>query len=410
MSDQNNNNHNDNVLQRQQQQIPKQQLYQQRNRLNAVVSSSHDSLSSYSQTHSETETTHSYDHLTGGISRTSTPSQETDTSTLMTRQVQFPEAQNYIYNNNNNNPSQQQFLSQETPPHIEIYMLPTEPPPSQPPSTSLPMNRNNNDDWPPPPNYQSEPPQYTPPSTNEISSKNNNSDATLEAGNSNYNDDELKPKLQTDRSIRMAFVRKVYFILTMQLLLTISLSVIFMYYEPMKEFVKDHQWLFFVSWILTFTTLIILFWQRKRSPLNFILLALFTIFMSYGVGTIVSMYSSKVVLQSFLITFGVFLALEVFTFQSKYDFSSWGPFLYASLWIVIFASVIGWLFPYDKGYHMAISIVSALLFSAYIIYDTYMIFNRVSPEEYILAAVDLYLDVLNLFVAIIAIIGGTGDR
>ncbi|CAG8709923.1 5540_t:CDS:2, partial [Funneliformis mosseae] len=144
------------------------------------VSSSHDSLSSYSQTHSETETTHSYDHLTGGISRTSTPSQETDTSTLMT----------------------------QTPPHIGIYMLPTEPPPSQPPSTSLPMNRNNNDDWPPPPNYQSEPPQYTPPSTNEISSKNNNSDATLEAGNSNYNDDELKPKLQTDRSIRMAFVRK----------------------------------------------------------------------------------------------------------------------------------------------------------------------------------------------------------
>ena len=92
------------------------------------------------------------------------------------------------------------------------------------------------------------------------------------------------------------------------------------------------------------------------------------------------MYSSKVVLQSFLITLGVFLALTAFTFQSKYDFSSWGPFLYAGLWIVIFALVIGWLFPYDKRYHIAISVVCALLFSAYIIYDTYMILNRVNPE------------------------------
>src|ERR1043166_3696149 len=92
------------------------------------------------------------------------------------------------------------------------------------------------------------------------------------------------------------------------------------------------------------------------------------------------MYSSKVVLQAFLLTLGVFLALTLFTLQSKYDFSSWGPFLYASLWIVIFASLIGWLFPYEKGYHIAISVISALLFSAYIIYYTYMIFKRLSPE------------------------------
>ena len=92
------------------------------------------------------------------------------------------------------------------------------------------------------------------------------------------------------------------------------------------------------------------------------------------------MYDSKVVLQAFLITLGVFLALTAFTFQSKYDFSSWGPFLYAGLWVVIFALVIGWLFPYEKGYHIAISVICALLFSAYIIYDTYMIIKRVSPE------------------------------
>ncbi|CAB4467177.1 unnamed protein product [Rhizophagus irregularis] len=363
---------------------------QQQTSLNAMASSG-DSMSmtsSFSHSHLETDTTYSHDLLTGGISRTSSPApyqlQENDTSS---RQVQFPIAENNI----NKSSPQQQELSQT------VYKPPTEPPPSVPPYLSPPLT-----------NY--EPPKYTP-SADQFRSK-NNSDIILEAGISNYNSniaEEIKASLQSDQSIRKAFVRKVYLLLTFQLLLTITLTVFFMYCEPVKRFVAEYQWLFFVSWIMTFVSLLVLFWQRKRSPLNLFLLLLFTIFMSYGIGTVVSMYSSKVVLQAFLITLGVFIALEVFTFQSKYDFSSWGPFLYVALWIVIFASVIGWLFPYDKGYHIAISVFSALLFSAYIIYDTYMILKRVSPEEYILATVDLYLDVVNLFVAIVAIIGG-GDR
>ncbi|GES92349.1 protein lifeguard 4-like [Rhizophagus clarus] len=341
----------------------------------------------------KTDTTYSHDHLTAGISRTSSPaphqsqqSQENDTSS---RQVQFPIPENNIYNSS----SQPSQAFSHT-----VYKPPTEPPPSIPPYLS-------------PHPTDSEPPKYT--SADQFRSK-NNSDLILEAGIPNYahninNIEEIKASLQSDRSVRMAFVRKVYLLLTLQLLLTITLTVFFMYCEPVKEFVAEYQWLFFVSWIMTFISLLVLFWQRKRSPLNLFLLLLFTIFMSYGIGTVVSMYSSKVVLQAFLITLGVFLALEVFTFQSKYDFSSWGPFLYAALWIVIFASVIAWIFPYDKGYHIVISVVSALLFSAYIIFDTYMILKRVSPEEYILATVDLYLDVVNLFVAIIAIIGGS-DR
>ncbi|CAG8650294.1 8646_t:CDS:2 [Cetraspora pellucida] len=123
----------------------------------------------------------------------------------------------------------------------------------------------------------------------------------------------------------------------------------------------------------------------------------------------VSLYSQQIVLEAFLITFGVFIALEIFTFQSKWDFSSWGPFLYATLWVLIFAFIFGWFLPFDHGYNIVISSIAALLFSAYIIYDTYMLAKRVSPEEYVLAAVDLYLDIINLFVAIFAILLGACD-
>ncbi|CAG8634693.1 1042_t:CDS:2 [Ambispora gerdemannii] len=172
--------------------------------------------------------------------------------------------------------------------------------------------------------------------------------------------------LQTDKSIRMAFVRKVYFLLTAQLAVTIGISLWFMNHT-VSTFVLTHSHLL----------------NHK-----------------------VSVYNSKVVLQAFIITFGVFIALVLFTLQSKIDFSAWGPFLYAGLWAIILAGFIGWLFPFERGYHIAISGITALLFCGYIIYDTYMIFNKLSPEEYVLAAIDLYLDILNLFVAILALLGG----
>lgn len=43
----------------------------------------------------------------------------------------------------------------------------------------------------------------------------------------------------------------------------------------------------------------------------------------------------------------------------------------------------------------------ACLFSLFIVYDTWRIMHHCSPEEYIMACVDLYLDILNLFMYIL---------
>jgi len=41
-------------------------------------------------------------------------------------------------------------------------------------------------------------------------------------------------------------------------------------------------------------------------------------------GTIVTFYDVDLVLKAFVITSAVFIALTVYTMQSKYDFSTWG--------------------------------------------------------------------------------------
>ena len=53
----------------------------------------------------------------------------------------------------------------------------------------------------------------------------------------------------------------------------------------------------------------------------------------------------------------------------------------------------------------AISVGGALLFSLFIVFDTYMMMHKLSPEEYMLAAINLYLDILNLFLHILRILG-----
>lgn len=53
----------------------------------------------------------------------------------------------------------------------------------------------------------------------------------------------------------------------------------------------------------------------------------------------------------------------------------------------------------------AISVAGAILFSLFIVFDTYMMMHKLSAEEYILAAINLYLDILNLFLQILKLLG-----
>lgn len=58
--------------------------------------------------------------------------------------------------------------------------------------------------------------------------------------------------------------------------------------------------------------------------------------------------------------------------------------------------------------------IGALLFSFYLVYDTQLMLGgkhkySISPEEYIFAALNLYLDIINIFLYILTIIGIARD-
>lgn len=51
-----------------------------------------------------------------------------------------------------------------------------------------------------------------------------------------------------------------------------------------------------------------------------------------------------------------------------------------------------------------IAVGGAFVFSLFIIFDTHMMMRKLSPEEYVVAAVNLYLDIINLFLYILRIL------
>jgi len=215
---------------------------------------------------------------------------------------------------------------------------------------------------------------------------------------------------ESSMEIRLAFVRKVYSILFAQILGTVIVSGALYYSPDAVNWVQQNIWVFFVAIIGSFVNLGLLYWKRYSHPLNLGLLASFTVFEAFTVGVAVAHYETQVVLQALLVTLGVFIGLTLFTLQSKYDFSGMGPFLCASLFALIATGLVGLLFPFSKTLDLLYAIGGCLIFSGFVVYDTYLITNRLSPDDYIFGAISLYLDFLNLFLNILRVLNNVESR
>ncbi|PVU96233.1 hypothetical protein BB559_002461 [Furculomyces boomerangus] len=215
---------------------------------------------------------------------------------------------------------------------------------------------------------------------------------------------------ETDISIRMAFVRKVYSILTLQLIGTVISSYLVTYSYAVKFFFQTNPGLLLFTIALGFISLMALNYKAKSYPLNVILLSIFTLSESVLLGCIVSISHSTAVLQALILTLGIFIGLTVFTMQSKYDFSQIGPILALSAWGLLILSSVQMFIPFSSSNELKISVFAVFLFSGYIMYDTHMIMNRYTPDDYIIASVSLYLDVINLFIRILDILDKESRR
>lgn len=170
-------------------------------------------------------------------------------------------------------------------------------------------------------------------------------------------------------------------------------------------------------WVLVIAELALLFglqFAKRKSPLNLILLFAFTFVSGLTLAPIIAItMASKaggvIVAQAFTLTTVAFGGLSFFAMNTKRDFSAMGKMLFITLIVLVVASIIN-IFTASPTFQLVIAGISAILFSAFILYDTQNIIKG-AYETPIEGAVALYLDFVNLFVSLLQILRAfSGNR
>ncbi|XP_074365201.1 protein LIFEGUARD 2-like [Apium graveolens] len=219
----------------------------------------------------------------------------------------------------------------------------------------------------------------------------------------------LYPMMLEAPELRWAFIRKIYSIVAVQLILTAVVSAFVVSYRPVSTFLTTTNAGLCVYILIILTPFVVLWPLRffyQRHPVNFILLGVFTLALSFSIGLTCAYTSGKVILEAVILTAVVVVSLTLYTFwavRRGQDFNFLGPFLFASLIALILFGFIQIFFPLGGIAEMIYGCLASVIFCGYIVYDTDNIIKRNTYDEYIWASVSLYLDIIDLFLALLKI-------
>ncbi|EIE23308.1 hypothetical protein COCSUDRAFT_42203 [Coccomyxa subellipsoidea C-169] len=217
-----------------------------------------------------------------------------------------------------------------------------------------------------------------------------------------------------DEAVRRGFVRKVLFIVTCMLAFTVGCSLTFFFVHPLKNYVRHNQWPFWLSWGLSLVAIIALGCSRTlryKVPYNYLFLTAFTVIFGFQIGTVTSWWDTQAVLIALVATGGVVAGCFLVAFCTKLDFTKLGGYLAIATLVFMVMIFIGIFWTRNVTY-LIIGIVGSILFSVHLIYDLQLMMSgksvQVSPDEYISSALSIFLDIVNIFLMILAIMGGGG--
>jgi len=201
----------------------------------------------------------------------------------------------------------------------------------------------------------------------------------------------------------VSFMKQTYQLLAASMIAAAAGAYVTM---PYAETVMQYRW--FIFGFELFMLFIGLGMTKHKPGLNMAALFVFTFVTGVSLvpllASLIGAGNGAVIGNAFLMTSVLFGALSLFAINSKSDYSSWGKPLFITLIVVIIASLVNIFILQSPMMHVIITAGILLLFSIFTIYDTQNIANGAydTPVD---AAVSLYLDFLNMFTALLQLLG-----
>jgi FtsH-binding integral membrane protein len=215
----------------------------------------------------------------------------------------------------------------------------------------------------------------------------------------------VTPAASVTTTDRLVFIKKVYSLLAMSM----GTAAIGAYLGsgPLLLLVAPNMMLFF---ILQIALIFFASFAARKPGLNMVALFSFTTVSGLTLGPLLYQVGPSIAAEAFALTAITFAGLSMYVVYSKKDFSFMSGFLMTGLIVLVVGGLLNMFFIQSGMMHFVMSGASVLLFSGFILYDTSNIMRYYGTDEYVSATLALYLDVLNLFIALLSILGIMGDE
>lgn len=208
---------------------------------------------------------------------------------------------------------------------------------------------------------------------------------------------------------RATLVRRTYGLVFASVIVT-AIGVAFGQTQPgLMQAVLEHPW---ITMIAMFAPLWMAMRARGRPMQGLALTFVFTFVVGIMISPVLYMAERAtpgITGQAGILTLSTFGVLSLYAAVSKRDFSAWGSFFVVGLWVLIATSLLN-LFFQNQTASLWIAGAAVLVFSGLLIFDTWRLRNTFGPNDYVMAAVTIYLDLLNMFMAILTLLGGGRRR
>ena len=213
----------------------------------------------------------------------------------------------------------------------------------------------------------------------------------------------VTPAASVTTTDRLVFIKKVYSLLAMSM----GTAAVGAYLGsgPLLLLVAPNMMLFF---ILQIGLIFFASFAARKPGLNMIALFSFTTISGLTLGPLLYQVGPSIAAEAFGLTAVTFAGLSMYVVYSKKDFSFMSGFLMTGLIVLVVGGLLNMFFIQSGMMHFVMSGASVLLFSGFILYDTSNILRYYGTDEHVSATLALYLDVLNLFIALLSILNIMG--
>ena len=213
----------------------------------------------------------------------------------------------------------------------------------------------------------------------------------------------ITPAASVTTTERLVFIKKVYSLLAMSM----GTAAVGAYLGsgPLLLLVAPNMMLFF---ILQIALIFFASFAARKPGLNMVALFSFTTVSGLTLGPLLYQVGPSIAAEAFALTAITFAGLSMYVVYSKKDFSFMSGFLMTGLIVLVVGGLLNMFFIQSGMMHFVMSGASVLLFSGFILYDTSNILRYYGTDEHVSATLALYLDVLNLFIALLSILGIMG--